>query len=178
MVATTSAMSIHAQLIGYVISSSTTSWWSPAWISEREWAQASAAMAWSMVRSAESHVKPSPIDHQSTPSCRQTFSSPVCHLPDFRNWTTATGQPRPTPRITTPIAAVVLPLPGPVFTSTSDGARRSSSGRGSSVGMSSGSRSGIGYLLRWRWWCSGGAGGRSGTTTSASRWRMTSTVAR
>ena len=48
-------------------------------------------------------------------------SSPTCHSPDFKNCTTATFQPRATARITTPNAELDLPLPSPVFTTTTDG---------------------------------------------------------
>src|SRR5207244_6999234 len=102
------------------------------------WAQASRATAWSRERSSESHVKPSPIAHQSTPSrSRHTVSSPTRHSPDFTNCTTATCQSRATARTTTPNAAVDLPLPSPVFTITTLAARRRGAGWWCSVGTPS-----------------------------------------
>src|SRR5688500_11780939 len=134
MTRTTSSMSIQPQLIGYVISSRTTRRCSPAPMSCAACAHASRATASSSLRSSESHVKPSPIAHHSTPSCTATFSSPTRHLPDFRNCTTATRQSRAIARITMPNAAVDFPLPSPVFTITSDGAGFMPSGTGSSIG--------------------------------------------
>ena len=57
---------------------------------------------------------------QSTPRRCAICSSPTFHLPDLMNWITHTRQPRATPRITTPKAAVDLPLPSPVLSSTSE----------------------------------------------------------
>src|SRR5688500_5436858 len=87
---------------------------------DRACAHAAWATAWSCVRSADSHVNPSPMANQSTPRrSRRTRSSPTCHFPDLRNWTTLTGQPRATRRTTMPNPAVDLPFPSPVFTTTS-----------------------------------------------------------
>ena len=58
---------------------------------------------------------------QSTPSWRPTFSSPTFQSPLLTNCSTATCQPRATPRTITPNAAELLPLPLPVLTTTSDG---------------------------------------------------------
>src|ERR1700680_2636920 len=69
----------------------------------------------------ESHVKPSPIVHHSTPSLTADFCSPTFHFSDLRNWMTQTFQPRATARSTVPKAAVDLPLPSPVLTITTDG---------------------------------------------------------
>ena len=110
---------------------------SPAFMISTALAQPSAAWARSLLRSSESHVNPSPNAYQSTPSWRPTFSSPVFQLPDLMNCTTATFHPRPTARTIMPNADDDLPLPLPVFTTTSDSARRNPSGRGSSVGASS-----------------------------------------
>ena len=74
-------------------------------------------------RSSESQVNPSPAEYHCTPSSRHTFSSPVFQSPLLRNCTTATGQLCDTARKMVPKAAVDLPLPSPVFTSTSDEAR-------------------------------------------------------
>jgi hypothetical protein len=78
-------------------------------------------------------VKPSPMDHQSTPSSRATFSSPTLHLPDLTNWNTHAFHPLATARSRMPMAAVVLPFPSPVFTSTREeaGARFGALGRSS-----------------------------------------------
>jgi len=70
--------------------------------------------------SFESHVNPSPSDHQSTPKERAAISSPERHAPDFTNCTTATLPPAETERSITPIAADDLPLPAPVWTRTRD----------------------------------------------------------
>src|SRR6185312_11181507 len=83
---------------------------------------AHASRAIASVRSMflESHVKPSPMVHHSTPSPAATLCSPTFHFSDFRNWTTHTFHPRATARITVPKAAVDLPLPSPVLTTTTD----------------------------------------------------------
>ncbi len=86
----TSSAGIQPQLIGYVISSSTTSRCAPAAMMSAACRQAAWATAWSSVRSDESHVNPSPIAHQSTPRRFAVVSSPTFHFPDFTNWTTAT----------------------------------------------------------------------------------------
>ena len=78
-------------------------------------------------------MNPSPNAYQSTPSWRPIFSSPTFQSPLLTNWTTATFQSRATARSITPNAAELLPLPLPVLTSTSEGAERSPSGRGSSA---------------------------------------------
>ena len=78
-------------------------------------------------------MNPSPNAYQSTPSWRPTFSSPTFQSPLLTNWTTATFQSRATARNITPNAAELFPLPLPVLTSTSEGAERSPSGRGSSA---------------------------------------------
>ena len=75
-------------------------------------------------RSSDSHVKPSPMLHHSTPSRRATASSPTRHLPDFMNWMTPTDQSRATARMSVPKAAVDLPFPWPVLTSTIDATSR------------------------------------------------------
>src|SRR5581483_234469 len=125
MATTTSSPSIHPQLMGYVISSSTTSRCAPAAMTSRACAHAARATASSSERSCESQVKPSPSVHQSTPSrSRHTFSSPTRQLPDFTNCTTATRQSRATERSTTPNADDDFPLPSPVFTTTTLSARR------------------------------------------------------
>src|SRR4029079_5213688 len=87
---------------------------------------AHASRAIASVRSMflESQVKPSPIVHHSTPRSAATLCSPTFHLSDFRNWTTQTFHPRATARITVPKAAVDLPLPSPVLTTTTDVALR------------------------------------------------------
>src|SRR5262249_17786540 len=92
--------------------------------------------------SRDSQVNPSPPFSQSTPSWRPTFSSPTFHLSDLMNWTTHTRQPRATPRITTPKAAVDLPLPSPVLTSTSDRGRTFGGGGGFG-GSTPGRRAGL-----------------------------------
>ena len=61
-------------------------------------------------------MKPSPNACQSTPSWRPIFSSPTFQSPDLMNCTTATFQPRATPRIIIPNADDDLPLPLPVLT--------------------------------------------------------------
>src|SRR5215470_1951536 len=81
--------------------------------------------------SFESQLKPSPMVHHSTPGLLAERSSPTLHLPDFMNWTTHTRQPRAIARIAVPKAAVDLPLPSPVFTMTTDGARTCALGGGS-----------------------------------------------
>src|SRR5262245_65046445 len=73
--------------------------------------------------SFESQVKPSPTVHHSTPSRFADCSSPTFQRPDLTNWMTQTVQPRVTARMTVPKAAVDLPLPSPVLTMTTDGAR-------------------------------------------------------
>jgi len=74
-------------------------------------------------RSGDSQVKPSPPFSQSTPSFSAIFSSPTFHLSDLMNWITQTRQSRASARMTTPKAAVDLPLPSPVLTSTSERGR-------------------------------------------------------
>src|SRR6266576_2774873 len=81
-------MSIHSQLIGYVISSRTTSVCSPAASVASASCHAATARPRDSSRSGESHVNPSPPFSQSTPSCRPTCSSPTFHFPDLMNWTT------------------------------------------------------------------------------------------
>ena len=95
--------------------------------------QAERAVASDSPRSPLSQENPSPTVSQSTPRRRAAFSSPDFHSPDLMNCTTAHRHPRAAARIRIPMAAVVLPLPSPVLTTTSDCARRNFSGRGSSV---------------------------------------------
>ncbi len=64
-------------------------------------------------------------------------SSPTCQSPDFRNWTTATFHSRAMARIMMPNAAVDLPFPSPVLTTTTERAARAPSGRWCSAGGSS-----------------------------------------
>src|SRR5579864_5020881 len=73
--------------------------------------------------SFESHVNPSPSVHQSMPSSRPAFASPVFHDGDFKNCTTHTRKPRPAARNAVPSAAVVFPFPSPVLTRTNERAR-------------------------------------------------------
>src|SRR5207248_6118559 len=56
------------------------------------------------------------------------FSSPTFHLSDLMNWITQTLHPRASARRTTPKAAVDLPLPSPVLTSTSERGRTAGGG--------------------------------------------------
>src|SRR5690606_20369143 len=101
--------------------------------------QASTAIACDSSMSSDSHVNPSPMANQSTPSWRAIFSSPTFQSPDFRNCTTATRHPRASARIMVPKAAVDFPLPSPVLTITRDGARRVAAGGGSVGGSWPGS---------------------------------------
>src|SRR3989442_15644335 len=87
--------------------------------------------------SRESHVKPSPRVHHSTPRRIAISRSPTFHRSDFTNWITHTFQPRATARSAVPKAAVDLPLPFPVFTITTDGALREALG-GACSGASGG----------------------------------------
>src|SRR5262249_49514989 len=120
---TTSAAGIQPQLIGYVISSRTTRPYASDASFSRATRHASRATASLRAMSFESHVNPSPIVHHSTPSRFADCSSPTRQRPDLTNCTTQTDQPRATARITVPNAAVDLPLPSPVLTITTDGAR-------------------------------------------------------
>ena len=100
------------------------------------------ASASSLVRSAESQVKPSPSDWKSMPSGSAIKCSPVTQSSLLRNWMTATGQSRARARMATPNAADDLPLPSPVLTRRRLLADRRPSGRGSSSG---------GRRSVWRW---------------------------
>ena len=114
--------------------------------------QAERAISAECSRSSISQVKPSPIVCHSAPSSLSTRASPDFHLPDLRNWTTHTFQPRPRARSTVPMAAVVLPLPSPVATRTSDGALRVAWG-GAVVGGWGGGSVGYGWLTSLRGPC-------------------------
>src|SRR5437016_465618 len=71
----------------------------------------------SRARSFVSQVKPSPIARQVTRSGKpaSTVRSPAPQAP-LTNWTMPTRMPWPMARNTMPKAAVVFPLPGPVWT--------------------------------------------------------------
>src|SRR5690606_12696823 len=77
------------------------------------------------------HDQPSPILCQATgppspvpPSTRRARSSPIRHFADFTNWNTPIDQPWFHARSAIPNAAVDLPLPGPVWTTSSGRLRR------------------------------------------------------
>src|SRR5690554_3853063 len=116
-----------------------TRWCWPAAMISDALRQASTAIACDSSMFSASQVNPSPRANQSTPSCRAIFSSPTFHSPDFRNWITATFQPRASARIIVPNAAVDLPFPSPVLTITKEGARRVAGGGGSVGGSWTGS---------------------------------------
>src|SRR4029077_13193343 len=126
--ATTSDEAIQPQFIGYVISSRTTSPNAPDRIFSWATLHASRAMASVRSMSCESHVKPSPIVHHSTPSRIAASRSPTFQLPDLMNCTTQTFHPRETARSIVPKAAVDFPLPSPVLTITTDLAVRAARG--------------------------------------------------
>src|SRR5579862_1651386 len=79
--------------------------------------QAARAAAMSRARSLVSQVKPSPIARQVTRSGKpaKTVRSPVPQAP-LTNCTMPTRMPWPIQRSTMPKAAVVFPLPAPVWT--------------------------------------------------------------
>src|SRR3989440_11087637 len=85
----------------------------------------------------ESHVKPSPSVHHSTPRRVAVSRSPTFQRSDLTNWMTHTFQPRATARSAGPNPAVDFPLPSPVFTITTEGALREARG-GRSTGTSGG----------------------------------------
>ena len=79
--------------------------------------QARPAAATSRARSCVSQVNPSPIACHSTRSSNRVSAarSPVDQAP-LMNCTTPHARPRPAMRSSRPNAAVLLPLPGPVWT--------------------------------------------------------------